>query len=54
MPIGRTPGHLLSGINLQATKALRWSGLILSMHSRRPTAARAVQRSLDADLNSEL
>ena len=33
MPIGLTPGHLLNGINLQATKALRWSGLILSVHS---------------------
>ena len=47
MPIGFTPGHLSRGINLHATKALRWSGLTWVVHRRFPTHARAVQRSLE-------
>ena len=47
MPIPLTPGHLFSGISLQATKALRWSGLMLDEQSHLPTLARAEQRSLE-------
>ena len=48
MPIGRTPGHLSRGINLHATKALRYAGLIGAVHRCFPTLARAEQRSVDA------
>ena len=47
MPIGLTPGRLSRGINLHATKALRWSGLTQVVHKRFPTLARAEQRSLE-------
>ena len=47
MPIGLTPGSLSRGISLHATKALRWSGLILSVHKRLPILARAELRSLE-------
>ena len=47
MPIGLTPGRLSRGINLHATKVLRWSGLTQVVHKRFPTLARAEQRSLE-------
>ena len=47
MPIGLTPGRLSRGINLHATKVLRWSGLTQVVHRRFPTLARAEQRSLE-------
>ena len=47
MPIGLTPGHLSSGINLQATKALRWSRLMGVVHIRFPTLARAEQSAFE-------
>lgn len=50
IPIGRTPGHLSKGINLQATKALKCSGCMLSIHNRLPRAARAEHSSFEADL----
>ena len=50
MPIGLTPGYLSSGINLQPTKALRWSGLMRVVHRRFPTLARAEQSALEEDL----
>ena len=43
MPIGLTPGRLSRGINLHATKALRWSWLTQVVHKRFPTLARAEQ-----------
>ena len=42
-----TPGRLSRGINLHATKALRWSGLTQVVHKRFPTLARAEQRLLE-------
>ena len=47
MPIGLTPGRLSRGINLHATKALRWSGLTQVVHKHFPTLVRAEQRSLE-------
>ncbi len=51
MPIGLIPGLLSNGMRRHARKALRLSGFTRDMQSLRPTAARAEQRSLEADLN---
>ena len=47
MLIGLTPGHLF----VQWNKALRPSGFTKDVQSLHPTAARAQQRSFEADLN---
>ena len=51
--IGLTPGHLLSGIRRQATKAVKPSGWTREVAIRLPTSASAVQRLVEADLNDE-
>ncbi len=51
MPIGLTPGHLYNGIRRHARKAVSPSGFTKDVQSLRPTAARAEQRSFEADLN---
>ena len=52
-PIGLTPGHLLSGIWREATKAVRPCGFTRLVAIRRPTSARAIQRLLETDLKEE-
>ena len=44
-PISRTPGHFSNAISLQAVKTDRPSGATNSVHRRRATSARALQRT---------
>ena len=51
--MGRTPGHLSSGMRRQATKALRPSGLTRVVAMRLVTLASEEQRLCEADLKEE-
>ena len=52
-PIGRTPGHLSSAINRQATKAFRPLGSTRVVEMRLAKEASASHRSEEADLKDE-
>ena len=52
IPMGRTPGFLLSGISRQAMKAARPEGSVRMEQMRRVKADRALQRSLEAPWNA--
>ena len=53
IPIGRTPGFLSKGINLQATKGARNVGSISKVARQRATDAKELHRPTEASPNEE-